>query len=172
MNRKVLLAGAAVVVPILAVLAANIGRDPHRVETPMIGRVAPDFTLREVGTNREVTLASLRGKPVLLNFWATWCVPCLSEHPVLQAGAAASGGDIQFVGVVFDDEEPKILKFMKENGSRYPNLFDNGGRTAIAYGVTGVPESFFIGRDGKIVDKFDGPLDPDSLRSRINLVSR
>lgn len=165
MNKKVLIAGAVIVVPILAVLAANLGRDPRVVESPLIGRDAPSFTLRDVRSGSEVSLASLRGRPVVLNFWATWCVPCYAEHAVLQAGAR-SNPDVQFIGVVFDDKPEKVMQFLKENGSGYPSVLDEKGSTAIAYGVGGVPETFFIGKDAKIVSKFSGPLDADTLRAR------
>jgi cytochrome c biogenesis protein CcmG/thiol:disulfide interchange protein DsbE len=168
----VLLAGAAVVIPMLALLAANLGRDPHSLDTPLIGRTAPTFALREVGETESFGLERYRGKPIVLNFWATWCVPCHAEHPVLQAGAESAGTDVQFLGVVFDDQEPIVQDFLKTNGSRYPTLIDDAGKTAIAYGVTGVPETFFIDRTGKIVDKFKGPLSADELRKRLLLVTR
>jgi cytochrome c biogenesis protein CcmG, thiol:disulfide interchange protein DsbE len=156
-NKRVLIAGAAVVVPLLAVLIANLGRDPHSVRSPLIGRPAPEFALAPVGGGQAVRLESFRGRPVVINFWATWCVPCFEEHAAL-AAAARGLPDVQFLGVVYEDEEAKTQAFLKDHGSAYPSLMDADGRTAIAYGVFGVPETFFIDGQGRIVEKFVGPL--------------
>jgi cytochrome c biogenesis protein CcmG/thiol:disulfide interchange protein DsbE len=166
-NKKVLLIGLAVIVPILVVLFMNLGRDPRKVDSPLVGRDMIDFTLREVGTTRSVDLSSFRGKPIVVNFWATWCVPCYAEHRVLARVSQMMGSQVQFVGVVFDDEESKILQFLRENGHAYPALEDEGGKVAIAYGVYGVPETFFIDRAGKIVAKHEGPLDEGTLTSYV-----
>ncbi len=169
MNRKVLIAGLVIVLPFIALLVMNLGRDPHKVDSPMVGKGAPPFSLRQVGTPAVVDTTSLRGKPVVLNFWATWCVPCYAEHPVLVAGARQYGDKAQFLGVVYDDQEDKIVRFLAENGSSYPTLFDESGKTAIAFGVYGVPETFFIDANGKIVDKHVGPLDPATLQAKLRL---
>lgn len=167
MNKKVLLIGAAVVVPIIVVLFMNLGRDPRKVDSPLVGRPMIDFTLREVGTTQTIDVAKYRGKPVVINFWATWCVPCYTEHKILARVAQMTGSQVQFIGVVFDDEEAKILRFLQENGHAYPALEDEGGKVAIAYGVYGVPETFFIDKTGKIVAKHEGPLDEGSLTNYI-----
>lgn len=169
MNKKVLIVGLIIVVPILAVLFMNLGRDPHNIESPLIGRTAPAFALREVGTDRAVSLESLRGKPAVINFWATWCVPCEQEHPVLVSTAAQMGQSVQFLGVVYQDQESRIQQFLSRNGQAYPTLFDDGGKTAIAYGVYGVPETFFLNAEGKIVAKHAGPLTPDDLSQKLQL---
>jgi cytochrome c biogenesis protein CcmG/thiol:disulfide interchange protein DsbE len=169
LNRKVLIAGLVIVVPFIVLLVMNLGRDPRKVDSPLIGKQAPPFSLRQVGTPAVVDLAALRGKPVVLNFWATWCVPCYAEHPVLVAAGRQYEGKAQFVGVVFDDQEDKIAQFLRENGTSYPTLFDDSGKTAIAFGVYGVPETFFIDANGKIVDKYVGPLDPATIEAKLRL---
>jgi cytochrome c biogenesis protein CcmG/thiol:disulfide interchange protein DsbE len=166
-NRKALIIGLAIVLPVIVLLAVSFGRDPHKVKSPLIGRQAPEFALPSAGDKQTVSLAALRGKPVVLNFWATWCVPCYAEHEVLRSTAATMGDSVQFLGVVYDDTEPKILQFLAQNGSAYPSLMDDGGKTAIAYGVYGVPETFFIDANGKIVDKFEGALDPATIQKLI-----
>lgn len=163
MNRKVLLIGLIIVLPFIVLLVANIHRDPRNIKSPMIGKPAPSFVLKDVTTGETVSLASLRGTPVVVNFWATWCVPCFQEHPTLQSTARELGNRVRFVGVVYDDDETKIRQFLAENGTAYPTLVDEGGKTAIAYGVYGVPETFFINPQGVIVDKYAGPLSPDAL---------
>jgi cytochrome c biogenesis protein CcmG/thiol:disulfide interchange protein DsbE len=167
MNRKVLIAGLVVVAPLVAVLLVGLGRDPRVVRSPLVGREAPPFTLRPVGGGAPVSLESLRGKPVVLNFWATWCVPCIEEHGVLVSGARAWEGQAHFLGVVYQDGEDAIAAFLQRKGSAYPTLFDEGGKTAIAFGVYGVPETFFIGPDGVVVDKFMGPLQAAALSANL-----
>jgi cytochrome c biogenesis protein CcmG/thiol:disulfide interchange protein DsbE len=161
-NRKVLVAGLAIALPLLAVLVANLGRDPHSVRSPLVGRPAPAFSLAPVGGGSPVALDSLRGKPVVINFWATWCVPCFQEHAALTEGAR-SLRDVQFLGIVYEDEEALTHEFLRQRGSAYPSLMDKDGKAAIAYGVFGVPETFFIDASGRIVEKFVGPLDPGTL---------
>jgi cytochrome c biogenesis protein CcmG/thiol:disulfide interchange protein DsbE len=166
LNKRVLVAGLACVVPLLAVLVLNLGRDPHAVRSPLVGRPAPPFAMVPVGGGPAVSLEALRGRPVVLNFWATWCVPCFQEHPVLTRTAAARR-DVAFYGVVYQDEEQRIVEFLQRQGSAYPTLVDPGSRTAIAYGIAGVPETYFIDARGTIVDKWSGPLSQDMLDERL-----
>lgn len=167
MNRRVLLAALVVVVPIVAILWMNLGRDPHRIESPVIGRTAPSFVLREAGTGEAVSLESFRGKPVVINFWATWCVPCYAEHEALVQSASTLGDSVQFLGVVYQDREEAINDFLQQNGRAYPALMDDSARTAIAYGVYGVPETFFIRADGIIAAKFEGALTPEAITEKL-----
>jgi len=162
-NRRVLVAGALVVLPLLAVLLMNLGRDPHSIRSPLIGRSAPAFELRPVGGGEPTSLESLRGKPVVLNFWSTWCMPCLEEHAALAAGARRYAPGVQFLGIVYEDDETRVQGFLKQRGAAYPSLMDEGGRLAIAYGVAGVPETYFIDATGKVVSKYAGPLSPEAL---------
>jgi cytochrome c biogenesis protein CcmG/thiol:disulfide interchange protein DsbE len=166
-NRGVLIAGLVAVLPLLLILIANLGRDPHMVASPLVGRPAPAFTLEPVGGGAPVSLASLAGKPVVLNFWATWCVPCFQEHGVLSEGARALGADVQFLGVVYEDEPEGVQAFLAQRGGGYPSLVDPGSRTAIAYGVFGVPETFFIDAQGTIAAKFVGPLTAPTLEANV-----
>lgn len=170
MNRRVLLAGLAVVVPLVGVLLANIDRDPNTMRSPLVGRPAPPFSLPAVGGGQPVTLASLRGRPVVLNFWATWCVPCYEEHGLL-VEAARRYGQVQFLGVVYEDEEERVQAFLAQQGNAYPSVMDAEGRTAIAYGVYKVPETYFIDARGAVAYKHMGPLDEASLRQALRLVA-
>lgn len=156
-NRKVLAVGLAVVLPLVGLLVANIKRDPHVVTSPLVGRPAPPFVLQPLDGGAPVTLASLAGHPIVLNFWATWCVPCVQEHPALQAAAQASG-DARFFGVIYQDTPEGIRAFLQQRPSVFPSLVDPNGAAAIAYGVYGVPETYFIDRQGVIVAKKLGPL--------------
>src|SRR5947199_6212229 len=167
MNRTVLFVGLFIAAAIIGVLFVGLGKNPQQIESPLVGRPAPPFALREVGSGKTIELAQLRGRPVVLNFWATWCGPCYEEHPTLVANARTLQPTVQFLGVVFQDTEDKIQKFLNDRGNAYPTVVDDAGKTAIAYGVGGVPETFFLNKDGKVVAKFEGPIDPDSLQQNI-----
>jgi len=165
-NRTVLIIGIIIVGAIVFILFAGLGKDPQHIDSPLVGRQAPPFALRAVGTGETIDLESLRGKPVIVNFWATWCGPCFEEHPTLVANAR-NLPNVQFVGIVFNDTDDKIMRFLAERGSAYPTLLDANGKTAIAYGVGGVPETFFINPAGKIVAKFEGPLSTETLQENL-----
>ena len=167
MNRTVLIIGLLIVAAIVIILFAGLGKDPAAIESPLIGRAAPGFALKAVGTGETIDLAQFRGKPVIVNFWATWCRPCWDEHPVLTQTAQALGGQVQFVGVVFQDEESKIKNFLQQRGWAYPTLVDQAGKTAIAYGVGGVPETYFLDKNGVIVAKFAGPMSADDIQTNL-----
>ena len=165
MNRTVLLAGAILTAALVGILFLGLGHDPKHIDSPLIGNAAPAFELKVAGGNETIALAKFRGKPMVVNFWATWCRPCWEEHPTLTAASNELGGRVQFLGVVFQDDESKILGFLQQRGAAYPTVVDDRGKTAIAYGVGGVPETFFIDANGVVVAKHDGPLSPEQLQS-------
>ena len=166
-NRRVLVAGLGVAIPLLAILVLNIGRDPKALASPMIGRTAPVFTLPPVDGGAPVSLAALRGKPVVINFWATWCVPCYEEHGVLVDAARREGDGAHFLGVIYEDEAERVTDFLGRQGKAYPSLLDDDGRAAMSYGVYGVPETFFVDAEGKIASKYTGPLTPSILAEHL-----
>ena len=166
MNRTALIVGSAITLALVAVLFLGLGKDPTAIQSPLVGKPAPPFALKAVNTPDTIDIARLRGKPVVVNFWATWCVPCYQEHPVLVENAPTMP-DVQFVGVVFNDSADKINAFLTKYGSAYPTLLDEQGKTAIEYGVGGVPETFFINRKGVIVAKYVGPMTADVLQANV-----
>jgi cytochrome c biogenesis protein CcmG/thiol:disulfide interchange protein DsbE len=170
-NRTVFIVGVAITLALIVVLFVGLGKDPSEIKSPLIGKPAPAFTLKAVGSGQPIDITSLRGKPVVVNFWATWCVPCYEEHPVLVQNARMTP-NVQFVGVVFNDSEDKIQQFLAQRGSAYPTLLDEQGKTAIAYGVGGVPETFFINKQGVIVAKFNGPMTTEILQSNLEKAVR
>src|SRR5215213_4458506 len=172
MNRTVLIVGVAIAAVLVGLLFLGLGTNPNEIRSPLIGKAAPTFVLREVGTGRAIDLASLKGKPVVLNFWATWCAPCWEEHPVLVANARMLQPNVQFLGVVFQDEESKILGFLQQRGSSYPTVVDDKGKTAIAYGIGGVPETYFLDANGVIAAKVNGPMSTDILQENLQKVMR
>lgn len=172
MNRRVLIVGLLVVLPLVGILLANLGRDPQAIATPLVGKEAPAFTLPPLAKDgAPVGLASLRGRPVILNFWASWCAPCQLEHPVL-VQAARDNPDVSFLGIVYEDEPERAQAFLDRLGSGYPSLLDPQGQTAIAYGIAGVPETYFIDRDGRIVAKFVAPIDDNTMAQALELVKK
>lgn len=131
--------------------------------------VAPAFTLPRLDTEGELSLASLRGKAVLLNFWASWCLPCKEEAPRLQKGWERwQGKGVVFVGVDAQDLRSDARRFLRRYGITYPSVYDGNGSTLGRYGVTGFPETFFVGRDGRLVgERVQGVISEDQLNGGI-----
>jgi cytochrome c biogenesis protein CcmG/thiol:disulfide interchange protein DsbE len=167
MKWKLALALAVPCAALIFVLARGFGRDPHAVPFMLRGKPAPSFALKRIDNGEVVSLDRLKGQPVVINFWATWCAPCRMEHPVLEWGYREYGKRVQFLGTVFEDTEENVRAQMRETGSPYPQLLDPLSRTAVDYGVAGVPETYFIDAQGIIRDKHVGPLDPRTLASQI-----
>ncbi len=169
-NWPILLVGGSVVLGLVLLLSSGFGKDPHAIPSMLEGRPAVDFALEDLDGNR-VSLESLRGTPVILNFWSTWCQPCKIEHPYFQ-DAARAFPQVNFYGMLYGDEPEKARRFLKQSRSAYPTLFDPGNRIAIDYGVTGVPETFFIDREGKIAKKVSGIVPPDLLQEMIRRMTQ
>ncbi len=162
LNAKVLAVGALLVVPLLLLLQRGFDFNPNIVESPLVGKAAPPFRLADLD-GRVFDSEQLKGRPVVINFWATYCVPCLYEHPLLIQAAQHYAGRVEFLGVIYQDEPRLIRQFVEERGAWGPSLVDEGGRMAIAYGVYGPPETFFIDKDGTIVHKVIGQVDGETL---------
>jgi len=170
MNKAVLLGGLIATVPLLWVFNNGFGKDPHAIASPLVGKTAPEFALREVDSQAIIGLQD--GRPTVVNFFATWCRPCIAEHHILAAGAKRWGDRSRFLGVVYEDTDANIRKFLKRSGKAYPTLVDEGGRTAIAYGVYGVPETFFVSPSGSITHKHAGPISLAKLNRGIAAAAR
>ncbi len=161
-NPFILGGGLLVFLPLLALLMVSFGRDPRAVPSVLEGRPAPAFSLETLDTGETVSLADLRGQRVVINFWATWCQPCKIEHPALLE-AARRWPDVQFLGVLYQDEPIKARAYLRRNGEAYPTLLDPGGVVAIDYGVGGVPETYFLDEEGQVFYKHAGPLSWDTF---------
>jgi cytochrome c biogenesis protein CcmG, thiol:disulfide interchange protein DsbE len=129
-----------------------------------IGKPAPDFTLDRVDAPGKLQLASLRGKVVVLNFWASWCYPCNQEAPTLQAAAKRWGKRVVVLGVDVNDPTSDARKFAHKFKLTYPLVHDNHNVTSPKYGLTGLPETFFIDRSGKLVGHVAAAIDTSDLR--------
>jgi len=163
------LAAVAIVVTLFAgLLATGLGRDPTAISSPLIGRTAPGFQLRTLDGKRTVRLGDLRGQVVVVNFWASWCTECRVEHPVLDATwQRFRDSGVVIVGVGFQDTRSDALAYLKAAGVTWPAVEDPGSRTALAYGVYGIPETFFIGTDGQIAAKQVGPVSYDKVVAEV-----
>ena len=163
---------AAALVPLVLVAALGLfllGRLPSASPTA-IGRLAPDFALADLDGN-PVRLADLRGRPVILNFWASWCGPCVEEFPVLREAAADHAADeLAIIGIVFRDRSEAARDFMARNAATWPAAMDPGDRVASAYGVLGPPETYFIARDGTIAARQFGPITAESLEEKLAMI--
>lgn len=156
-----------IAVPLIALLASGFGRDPGAIASPLINKPAPNFTLRTLD-GRSLALHDIRGKPVVLNFWASWCTACKLEHPYLVQAWETYSPAVAFVGVVYEDSAANARAFMHTYGGGWPDVLDPGQQTAINYGVYGVPETFFIDRKGIIRYKQIGPVTPQLLQEEIS----
>ena len=124
---------------------------------------APAFTLPKLDGSGDLALESLRGKTVVLNFWASWCGPCKDETPLLQKGWERwQGKDVVFVGVDVKDFRADARSFVRRFGVTYPNVYDGKGSTVGRYGVTGFPETYFLDALGRVVYRIAGPVDEAS----------
>jgi cytochrome c biogenesis protein CcmG/thiol:disulfide interchange protein DsbE len=173
-SRRLILAAwlVAGVAAIVAFLTVSLGRPSGSVDTPIVGRPAPAFDLRTLD-GRRVSLADLRGSPMVLNFWASWCIPCREEAPLLtSADATYRSNGLRILGVIYQDSSENASDFMARYGQTYPGLLDPDGRTAIDYGVFGIPETFFIDRTGVVRSRQVGPLTEADLRRQIDAVLR
>lgn len=167
----------AVAVPVLAFLGiltwALLTTGPARgglavnndvVELDVDSEPAPEFTVALYGGG-ELSSADLHGQVVMLDFWASWCPPCREEAPVLaQVYEEYRGRGVEFVGFNLWDNAGDAELFLQQQGHEYPNGVDDEGKIAISYGVRGIPEKFFLTRDGRIARKFSGPMTADLLR--------
>ena len=174
--RRAFLASLAAV-PLIFLLGWGMTRDPKDIPSPLPGRDAPTFTLevfapgqpplaRPVGDT--VFLASMRGRVVVLNFWASWCLACRDEHATLSSIALRyEGRPVQFLGVLYNDSPKNGTDWIAEMGGQsYPSVNDPGARTAIDYGLYGVPETFFLDANGRVAYKHTGPV-TDAVIARV-----
>ena len=149
------------VVVFIALLSVAVVRE----STPEPGDDAPGFEANLLEEDGTLALADLRGRPVFMNFWASWCGPCEDEAPFLAKAAERYGNRVAFVGVNIKDARSDALAFVDDQGLSYEHVRDEDGSIYDDYGLTGQPESFFIDANGVIVEHVPGPLfERDLLR--------
>jgi cytochrome c biogenesis protein CcmG/thiol:disulfide interchange protein DsbE len=157
----------AAFVALVALLYVGLGLDPREVPSPLIGKPAPHFELPQL---REATKTfserDMLGKVWVLNVWASWCVSCREEHPVLLDLAAS--GAVPVYGLNYKDKREDGLAWLKGMGDPYKtSIFDFEGRVGIDYGVYGVPETYLIDKKGVIRYKRIGPLTPEIVKNTL-----
>jgi cytochrome c biogenesis protein CcmG/thiol:disulfide interchange protein DsbE len=159
-DRRVIMLGALVLVlGVLAVASFRSNRPAELTIALARGQTpdAPLFTLQRLGDQGTLDLAHFRGKVVVLNFWASWCEPCRDEAPAIEAAwRRYRDRGVVVIGVNVQDLLPKAARFVEAVGATYPMARDRDNRVYRAYGLTGVPETFFIDRAGRVVRKFAG----------------
>jgi cytochrome c biogenesis protein CcmG/thiol:disulfide interchange protein DsbE len=152
---------------IIAFLWIGLGRDPREVPSPLIGKPAPAFKLTQLHeTGKTLSNDDLKGKVWLLNVWASWCVSCRVEHPLLvQLGKA---NIVPVYGLDYKDKPDDGRAWLAQNGDPYSaSIVDQDGRVGIDYGVYGVPETFVIDKSGVVRYKQIGPLTVEALQQKI-----
>ena len=156
-------------VPVLALLAYGFRVNPRDVPSPLVGRPAAAFSLRTF-EGAPLTLEALRGKVVVVNFWASWCHPaCYEEAPALERGwRAYRDQGVVVVGVDIQDTVEAAQKFIREFRLTFPNAQDPSGKVSVEYGVYGVPETFFIDRHGRIRKKHVGAITDEVFRTTVD----
>jgi len=152
---------------LVVLLAVGLTLNPREVPSPLIGKPAPAFELPLLQSPEKIfSQQDMLGKPWVLNVWASWCPPCLIEHPVITA--LAKSGLAPVVGLNYKDARNDALPWLQRNGDPYLlSVFDANGRIGIDYGVYGVPETYVIDRHGVIRYKHIGPLTPEVSRDKV-----
>ena len=171
-GRILVLLPIAVFAGLAAVFYWGLRNNDDGLPSPLIGKPIPEFDLPAIeGRNDGLSSADLRGQVSIVNVWASWCVPCLVEMPLLNE--LAEDGTVPIYGINFKDDAVEALAFLEELGDPYTRIgADQSGRVAIEWGVYGIPETFVIDADGRIAYKHVGPFDRTSLEEDILSVVR
>jgi cytochrome c biogenesis protein CcmG/thiol:disulfide interchange protein DsbE len=156
-------AAVAVVAGLLGLLIWKVAQGESEVTTELARGgtpAAPPFTLERLDGKGDLAIQSLRGKTVVLNFWASWCGPCRDEMPLLQQGSERwKDRNVVFVGIDIDDLRSDARSFLERYGVTYANVYDGKSSTVGRYGATGVPETYFVDPAGKIRWRVAGPVE-------------
>jgi cytochrome c biogenesis protein CcmG, thiol:disulfide interchange protein DsbE len=164
------LASALLIVLLVARLAAASSAASAAPSTSLVGHPAPDFTVTvwNGATGQTIHLADLKGKVVLVNFYASWCTDCTEEVPLLQQfWQQYQTRDIVFLGIAYQDTQANSVNFLKQFGVSYPCGPTTSGTAATDYGVTGVPETVLINRTGVVVQHYTGAVDDRTLNTAL-----
>jgi cytochrome c biogenesis protein CcmG/thiol:disulfide interchange protein DsbE len=152
---------------LIVFLVIGLGLKPKEIPSPLIGKAAPTFSLPVLNQEGQIfTPKDLLGKVWLLNVWASWCVSCRAEHPLLNELAKMKL--VPILGLNYKDQDLAAIKWLAELGNPYDlSIVDAKGLVGIDYGVYGVPETFVIDQTGKVAFKHIGPITPDSMQKTL-----
>ena len=171
MNWKIMGVGMVFSFALIAVFARGFDFDPRELPETRVGNAAPTFKLPFLGLQAqgEFDLSSAKGSPVVINFWSTTCIPCAEEHPdMLELATLYKPKGVIFMGILHPDKEDgqvqRATAYLKRKGANYPTLLDPKKRTAMDYGVTGIPETYVIDKDGVVREKFIGSMKPNKVK--------
>jgi cytochrome c biogenesis protein CcmG, thiol:disulfide interchange protein DsbE len=149
---------------VAGLLALLVWKLSHQEHAPPVGSVAPAFTLRRLDGTGKVSLAAYRGRPVVLNFWASWCKPCKSEAAVLERDwTRYRRHGVKFLGVDFHDLAADARRFVSAHALTFTMLQDGSGRVTGSYGISQVPETYVLNRQGRVVAHLAGPITDPSF---------
>lgn len=149
----------AAAVPVLGLLTYGLTQGSRQPPSMLTGKQAPSFRLETLSGDILSLEELTRDTPLVINFWATWCVPCIREHEVLERlDEQHPDEQLELVGILYQDRPENASRWMRERGGNWPILLDPGSQTAIDYGISGVPETYFITGDGTVLHKHVGPL--------------
>jgi cytochrome c biogenesis protein CcmG/thiol:disulfide interchange protein DsbE len=167
MKRALFLLPLVLFIGIAVYFAVGLTKDPRLLPSALKGKPAPEFTLGPLGDGKPgLARSDLGGKVVLVNVFASWCVPCRAEHPILMQ--LAKEKVVPIYGINYKDHRKDALAYLKEMGDPYQRLgYDESGRVGIDWGVYGVPETYVIDRDGRIRYRQVGPLFPETIEKKI-----
>jgi cytochrome c biogenesis protein CcmG, thiol:disulfide interchange protein DsbE len=151
------------------VLMLSFRFDPRDIRAVTMNKPAAQFTADKLDGSGTLSLSDYRGKVIVLNFFASWCPPCKAENPALiRVWERYRTSDVVFIGIVFNESTDKALAYVRANGVTWPTVQDADGRIAIAYGVRGPPETWFIGTDGIIAGRHTGEITEQALVNGID----
>jgi len=159
------------IVALVVTLALAFRRDPHDIRTGTVGKPAPAFTLSRLDGGAPLSLSQYAGRAVVLNFWASWCIPCKQENPALvRAYERYRTSDVVIIGILYQDSTDSGRAYVRDLGVLWPTVADEDGRVSLSYGVFGIPETYFIGADGVIAGRHIGPIDEQTLITGIEAI--
>jgi cytochrome c biogenesis protein CcmG/thiol:disulfide interchange protein DsbE len=169
MPRAARFAIVIAIAALVVVLMLAFRRDPHDLRTGTVGKPASTFALQKLDGTGVLALDDAKGKVTVVNFFASWCIPCKEENPALvrvYERYRASG--VAFLGVLYQDSRESGARYVRDNGVTWPTASDDDGRVAFAYGVFGIPETYFIDTNGVIQGRHIGPIDESTLVTAID----
>ena len=169
MPRWLRLGIVVAIAALVVVLVLAFRRPPQDIRTGTVGKPAAAFTLQKLEGAGTLTFTPADGKVTIVNFFASWCIPCKEENPALvRVYERYRASDVVFIGVLYQDSRDSGLQYVHDNGVVWPTASDDDGRVAFSYGVFGIPETYFIGPDGVIAGRHIGPVDEATLVASID----